>query len=236
MPDTAEGLPFARAPLCFPTISTPVPSAPSEPREEWAAFRCGSTPPPILSAQHSRLAHAWPTPGPRLAHAWSVPEWSRYDSLEGAAKWARESLELHATDTREHVYTLVQLDEARSHEDIWNAAQRQLVVTGRAPTDIVSYAPACHQPLTTPPPPPPSPAPHTLFTLSSHPSPPPSPSPTILPSILSCLLPPTLPLTPPATSPFCLPPLYPHLPHPLPLPPPGKMHGFFRMYWVATLS
>ena len=46
-----------------------------------------------------------------------------YDSLEGAAQWARDSLAVHATDKREHVYTLEQLEQGQTHEDIWNAAQ-----------------------------------------------------------------------------------------------------------------
>ncbi len=54
-----------------------------------------------------------------------------YDNLDGAASWARLSLELHASDAREHTYTLEQLDDARSHEDLWNAAQRQLRLTGK---------------------------------------------------------------------------------------------------------
>uniref|UniRef100_A0A7S4ERN8 Deoxyribodipyrimidine photo-lyase n=2 Tax=Chrysotila carterae TaxID=13221 RepID=A0A7S4ERN8_CHRCT len=54
-----------------------------------------------------------------------------YDSLDGAAGWARDSLELHAKDKREHVYTLEQLDKAQTHEDLWNAAQRQMVATGK---------------------------------------------------------------------------------------------------------
>ena len=54
-----------------------------------------------------------------------------YDNLNGAAGWARESLELHAADKREHVYTLKQLEEAQTHEDIWNAAQRQMARTGK---------------------------------------------------------------------------------------------------------
>jgi deoxyribodipyrimidine photo-lyase len=54
-----------------------------------------------------------------------------YDSLDGAAQWARDSLELHASDPREKVYSLEELEQARSHEDIWNAAQRQMVQTGK---------------------------------------------------------------------------------------------------------
>ena len=54
-----------------------------------------------------------------------------YDNLGGAANWARESLELHAKDKRDHLYTLEELESAKSHEDIWNAAQRQMVATGK---------------------------------------------------------------------------------------------------------
>ena len=54
-----------------------------------------------------------------------------YDNLQGAAGWARDSLELHASDPREHVYSLEQLEASQTHEDIWNAAQTQLVKTGK---------------------------------------------------------------------------------------------------------
>lgn len=54
-----------------------------------------------------------------------------YDSLEAAAAWARESLELHASDHRPHLYTRQQLEDAQTHEDVWNAAQRQMVRTGK---------------------------------------------------------------------------------------------------------
>ena len=54
-----------------------------------------------------------------------------YDSLDGAAGWARDSLELHAADPREALYTLEQMESAQSHEDIWNAAQRQMIVSGK---------------------------------------------------------------------------------------------------------
>lgn len=55
----------------------------------------------------------------------------KYDSLEGAATWARESLAKHAGDPRDYVYSLEQLEGAQTHEDLWNAAQRELVVTGK---------------------------------------------------------------------------------------------------------
>lgn len=54
-----------------------------------------------------------------------------YDSLEGAAAWARQTLRQHANDTRDFTYTLDQLEAAETHDDAWNAAQRQLVRTGK---------------------------------------------------------------------------------------------------------
>ena len=54
-----------------------------------------------------------------------------YDSLAGAANWARESLELHATDEREYIYSLEEFTQAKTHDDLWNAAQLQLVQEGK---------------------------------------------------------------------------------------------------------
>ncbi|MEZ5979012.1 MAG: deoxyribodipyrimidine photolyase [Planctomycetota bacterium] len=52
----------------------------------------------------------------------------RYESLP---EWARTTLEEHAGDRREHVYTLAEFDEARTHDRLWNAAQNQLRSEGR---------------------------------------------------------------------------------------------------------
>ena len=54
-----------------------------------------------------------------------------YDSLEGAAGWARESLELHSSDEREYVYSLEELEEGKTHDDLWNAAELQLLSEGK---------------------------------------------------------------------------------------------------------
>ena len=59
---------------------------------------------------------------------WHEPS---YDSLDGAAAWARESLELHAADPREHTYTRAQLEAGATHDDLWNAAQAELVSLGK---------------------------------------------------------------------------------------------------------
>jgi deoxyribodipyrimidine photo-lyase len=52
-----------------------------------------------------------------------------YDNWECAAPWARQSLIDHARDPR-HRYTLPQLEHAATGDDLWNAAQRQMVETG----------------------------------------------------------------------------------------------------------
>lgn len=54
-----------------------------------------------------------------------------YDSIKGASDWAKETLQVHASDKREHLYTRQQLEEARTHDDLWNAAQIQLVEFGK---------------------------------------------------------------------------------------------------------
>jgi len=53
-----------------------------------------------------------------------------YDNWECAAPWARKTLLEHAGDPRPHLYTLAQLERAETCDDLWNAAQRQMVHTG----------------------------------------------------------------------------------------------------------
>jgi deoxyribodipyrimidine photo-lyase len=54
-----------------------------------------------------------------------------YDKYESLPEWARETLEEHESDEREHLYSLEELERAETHDDVWNAAQSQLVETGR---------------------------------------------------------------------------------------------------------
>jgi deoxyribodipyrimidine photo-lyase len=54
----------------------------------------------------------------------------RYDRLASAEPWAARTLAEHAADRRTHVYTARQLEQAETHDPLWNAAQRQMVVTG----------------------------------------------------------------------------------------------------------
>jgi len=52
----------------------------------------------------------------------------RYDSLP---EWARRSLEAHRDDARRWTYPIEKLAAAETHDEIWNAAQRQLAGEGR---------------------------------------------------------------------------------------------------------
>jgi deoxyribodipyrimidine photo-lyase len=53
-----------------------------------------------------------------------------YDTWECAAPWAQRTLLEHASDQRPWRYTLEQLERARTHDELWNAGQREMVVTG----------------------------------------------------------------------------------------------------------
>ncbi len=54
-----------------------------------------------------------------------------YDQLESLPQWAQKTIAEHADDDRPVVYSLEEFDQARTHDEIWNAAQRQLVREGR---------------------------------------------------------------------------------------------------------
>lgn len=54
-----------------------------------------------------------------------------YDSFDGFHDWAKTSLNEHRKDEREFVYTLKQFEQAKTHEDLWNAAQMEMITTGK---------------------------------------------------------------------------------------------------------
>lgn len=53
-----------------------------------------------------------------------------YGSMECLEPWADRSLGQHARDKRPIVYSEEQLDRAETHDPLWNAAQKQMVLTG----------------------------------------------------------------------------------------------------------
>ena len=53
----------------------------------------------------------------------------------GTNDWAKTSLQLHAGDKREYIYSKEQLEQSKTHDDLWNAAQvRQLGTRGSTST------------------------------------------------------------------------------------------------------
>ena len=54
-----------------------------------------------------------------------------FDRYESLPDWARATLADHADDPRPHRYTLEQLEQAETHDELWNAAQNQLRAEGR---------------------------------------------------------------------------------------------------------
>jgi deoxyribodipyrimidine photo-lyase len=55
----------------------------------------------------------------------------KYDSLEGIPDWAKKTLRTHQKDSRPYLYSLKELESARTHDPYWNAAQKEMVVKGK---------------------------------------------------------------------------------------------------------
>ena len=53
-----------------------------------------------------------------------------YDAIESAPDWAHRTLAQHAKDRRPVIYTRAQLEAAETHDDLWNAAQQQMLHAG----------------------------------------------------------------------------------------------------------
>jgi deoxyribodipyrimidine photo-lyase len=53
-----------------------------------------------------------------------------YDNFECAEPWAHRTLAKHVRDLRPVLYTEAQLENAETHDPLWNAAQVQMVTTG----------------------------------------------------------------------------------------------------------
>ncbi|MEW5910483.1 MAG: deoxyribodipyrimidine photolyase [Thermodesulfobacteriota bacterium] len=54
-----------------------------------------------------------------------------YDRFESLPGWAKETLFVHETDTRPYLYSYEDLEKAKTHDSLWNAAQIQLLKEGR---------------------------------------------------------------------------------------------------------
>ena len=54
-----------------------------------------------------------------------------YDSFDGFPAWARESLDNHRHDPRPYIYSPEQFEKGETHDELWNAAQIEMVTTGK---------------------------------------------------------------------------------------------------------
>jgi len=53
------------------------------------------------------------------------------ESLDALPDWARATLAKHSRDHRDPIYTSGQFEQAQTHDLLWNAAQRELLLTGK---------------------------------------------------------------------------------------------------------
>ncbi|MFH2056147.1 MAG: deoxyribodipyrimidine photo-lyase [bacterium] len=64
------------------------------------------------------------------------PEYDRFDSLP---EWGRRTLDEHRHDPREYLYSQAELEHAETHDDLWNAAQLEMVHFGTMPGYLRMY-------------------------------------------------------------------------------------------------
>mgnify|MGYP002133874723 CR=1 FL=1 len=57
--------------------------------------------------------------------------WHEYDTPKGFHAWAQKTLTDHLKDKREFIYNKLEFEHAKTHDPLWNAAQNQLVRTGK---------------------------------------------------------------------------------------------------------
>ncbi len=54
-----------------------------------------------------------------------------YDAFEGFHPWAQKTLNEHRADAREYIYSRNDFESAQTHDELWNAAQLEMVTTGK---------------------------------------------------------------------------------------------------------
>lgn len=63
----------------------------------------------------------WREVGFHFAH--HRPDYDEFDSLPD---WVKKTMDEHRDDEREHVYSLEEFEQSKTHDELWNAAQTQL--------------------------------------------------------------------------------------------------------------
>jgi deoxyribodipyrimidine photo-lyase len=101
------------------------------------ARREGWSPSTLVPASHGKREGWWGMSAPAEAYLDQVVTWREvglnaceylpgYDRYDSLPAWARQTLAEHAGDRREHLYSREDLEAARTHDELWNAAQNQL--------------------------------------------------------------------------------------------------------------
>lgn len=55
----------------------------------------------------------------------------QYDNFQGFPAWAKETLNKHRHDERQYTYSPEQFENAGTHDELWNAAQSEMVKRGK---------------------------------------------------------------------------------------------------------
>ncbi|MBN1766203.1 MAG: deoxyribodipyrimidine photo-lyase [Sedimentisphaerales bacterium] len=63
-----------------------------------------------------------------INYVWYNP---RYDCFEGLPPWAQTTLRFHQKDKRTYLYTRDEFEQALTHDPYWNAAQKEMMLTGK---------------------------------------------------------------------------------------------------------
>jgi deoxyribodipyrimidine photo-lyase len=56
---------------------------------------------------------------------------NKYDKYVSLPPWAKNTLNFHGRDKREYIYSLKDFEGAKTHDVYWNAAQKEMVLTGK---------------------------------------------------------------------------------------------------------
>jgi deoxyribodipyrimidine photo-lyase len=54
-----------------------------------------------------------------------------YDGFDGFPAWAQKTLDAHRGDRRAYLYPLDRLEDGKTHDELWNAAEREMVRRGK---------------------------------------------------------------------------------------------------------
>ncbi len=64
---------------------------------------------------------------------------SNYDNIKGFPDWAKKSLDAHRGDLREYLYDYKDFQYGKTHDELWNAAQWELLKTGKIHSYLRMY-------------------------------------------------------------------------------------------------